>query len=134
MSVVSPTPLVGYERRKSSSLNKKMTLPRIEHPSKRMIDGYRSLLDVRGRSTDGQPDGKLTQNDLSTLESPRSQQESPSFKTDSKPTKYSEYLNDIPENIDTVYGEDRNKVRLPVFGKKEITVCFFIFKNKKLNF
>jgi len=109
MSVVSPTPLVGYERRKSSSLNKKMALPRIEHPSKRMVDGYRSLLDVRGRSTDGE----LIQNDLSTFESPRSQQESPSFKSDSKAGKY---LNDIPENIDTVYGEDRNKVRLPVFG------------------
>ncbi len=100
-----------------------MALPRIEHPSKRMVDGYRSLLDVRGRSTDGE----LIQNDLSTFESPRSQQESPSFKSDSKPGKYSEYLTGIPENIDSVYGEDRNKVRLPVFGKKQINSLFFCF-------
>jgi len=129
MSLASPAPLVGYGRKQSSSLNKKiMTLPRIEHPSKRFNDNDKTSLDIRGRSRNG----KLIRNELSTPESPRRNRRSSSLKYNSKPSKYSEYLNDIPENVDTIYGQDRDKVRLPIFGK--IVFVFFLFFILKIKF
>ncbi|UJR11717.1 hypothetical protein I4U23_015898 [Adineta vaga] len=122
MSVASPRPLIGYDHRQSSP-NKKMILPKIEHPSKRMIDSYRTVLDVRGKSRDGQGDGKLIRTDLSTPRSPRHQGRSSTLKLD--------YIDDVPENISTVFGEDRNKVRLPVFGRRPESTTSSIASSKK---
>ncbi|CAF1497870.1 unnamed protein product [Adineta steineri] len=95
MSVLSPTPHVGYNNRRQLSPTKKMALPTIEHPSQRMIDNYRTSLDVQGNSADGQ--------------------------FDSKSSNFSDYIPDIPENVNVVYGEDRDKVRLPIFGRRAET-------------
>jgi hypothetical protein len=120
MSVAAPSPLVGYnQKQSSSSLSKKiMTLPRIEHPSKRINDDEKSSLDIRGRSRDGHGHGKLIRNELSTPESPRRRpRRSLSVKNNS--SKYSEQLSNIPENSDTSsFIQDQDKVRLPIFGKK----------------
>ncbi|CAF0859260.1 unnamed protein product [Adineta ricciae] len=107
MAVASPRPLIGYDHRQPSP-SKKMVLPKIEHPSKRMIDSYRTVLDVRGKSGEG----KLIRTDLS---SPRQQGRSSTLKSASR---CSDCLTDVPENVNAIYGEDRNKVRLPVFGRR----------------
>jgi len=123
MSLASPTPLVGYDRRQSPLNKRIMTLPRIEHPSKRLNDDDKNSLDIRGRSRNGIGNGKLIRNELSTPESPRGNRRSSSLKYNSKPSKH---LSDIPENVDTTYGQDRDKVRLPIFGKtkKKRKICF----------
>jgi hypothetical protein len=72
MLLASLTAIVEYDQRRSSysSLNKKsMTLPRIEHPSKRLNDNERNSLDIRGRSRDGE--GELIRSESSTPQSPR---------------------------------------------------------------
>lgn len=65
------------------------TLPRIEHPSKRFHHEEKYSLDIRGKSTD------QSISHLSTHS----------------------HGEEIPDNIPFVYGENRNKVRLPIFGK-----------------
>jgi hypothetical protein len=119
MSLASPSPLVGYDHtQSSSSINKKrMTLPRIEHPSKRINNDEKSLLDIRGRSRDGRGDGKLIRNELPMPVSPRRIRRSSSIKYNSKPSKYSEHLSDISEDVDTSFGQDREKLELSIFGK-----------------
>jgi hypothetical protein len=125
MSLASPPPVVGYnQKQSSSSLSKKiMTLPRIEHPSKRINDDEKSSLDIRGRSRDGHGDGKLVRNELSIPESPRRPQRSLSVRNNAK---YPEHLADIPENMNTSFQQDRDKIRLPVFGKNK-RKGFFLF-------
>lgn len=110
----------------SFSLNNKkvMTLPRIEHPSKLINEEDRSSLDIRGKSRDGQGDGKLIRSESTTPElTYRRHRRSSSLRSLSKSSIYSESLSKIPENINTVYGQDREKVRLPIFGK----YSFFLF-------
>ncbi len=96
-----------------TGFNKKViTLPRIEHPSKLINEDDQSSLDIRGRSGKGQ----LIRSELSTPDSTYRRRRSSSLKNYSNPTTYSQPLTEIPENIDAVYGEDRDKVRLPIFG------------------
>jgi hypothetical protein len=116
MSLVSPSPLIGYNQNK-----KAMNLPRIEHPSKRFDGGDKTSLDIRGRSRDGYGNGKLVRSEISSPQSPQRHRRSSSLKSNSNPSKYAEHLSDIPENVDAIYGEDRDKVRLPIFG---IFSCF----------
>jgi hypothetical protein len=120
MSLASPSPLVGYDHRQSPSVNKRvMTLPKIEHPSKRINNDEKNPLDIRGRSRDGGiGNGKLIRNELSSPETPRRNRRSYSFKQNSKPSKYIEQFNDVPENVDTIYRQDRDKIRLPIFGRR----------------
>jgi hypothetical protein len=114
MSLVSPSSHIGYGDR--SSLNKKvMTLPRIEHPSKLINEEDKSSLDVRGRSRDGHGNGKLIRSESSTPDLTYRRRSS-SLKNYSNSATYSQQLTEIPENVNTVYGEDRDKVRLPIFG------------------
>jgi hypothetical protein len=125
MSLISATPLLGYDQRQLSSRNKNLLrLPRIEHPSKRMNNDEKHSLDIRGRSRDRQGNGKLIRNELLTARRKRSS----SLKYNSKSLDYSEPLHDIPENVETIYGEDRDKVRLPIFGKTK-NGLFFILQN-----
>ncbi|CAF4595974.1 unnamed protein product [Rotaria sp. Silwood2] len=128
MSLLSASPIVGYDRKQSSSslssssssLNKKMMLlPQIEHPSKRIDSDDKNSLDIRGRSRDGQGDGKLIRNEYSTNESDRRHRRSSSFKYNSKTRKYSQHhLDDIQEHINTQNEIDRDQVRLPIFGRR----------------
>jgi len=93
-----------------TGFNKKvMTLPRIEHPSKLINEDDQSSLDIRGKSGKGQ----LIRSELSTPDSTYRRRRSSSLKNS---TTYSQPLTEIPENINTIYGEDRDKVRLPIFG------------------
>ncbi len=98
------------------SFNKKvMTLPRIEHPSK-LINEDKSSLDIRGRSRDGHGNGRLLRSEAATPDLTHRRRRSSSFKYYSNSEQYSEQLTQIPENVSTVYGQDRDKVRLPIFG------------------
>lgn len=125
MSLSSVPGLVGYPQRELSSRNSKsLSLPRIEHPSKRMNSEEKSSLDIRGRSRDGQGNGKLIRNEIESNQSPRRRRRtssSSSFQSNCKSLYRSEQLDQIPENIQTVYGEDRDKVRLPIFGKRNLS-------------
>jgi hypothetical protein len=123
MSLTSPAPLLGYDQRQLSSRSKNsLTLPRIEHPSKRINNNEKYSLDIRGRSRDGHGDGKLIRNEIPISESPRrTRRRSSPFKYNSKSLNYSEPLHDIPENVETTFGQDRDKVRLPIFGKNKIS-------------
>jgi hypothetical protein len=59
MSLASPSLIVGYDQRQSSSTNNKiMSLTRIEHPSKRINNDDKNSLDVR-RRRDELGNGKL---------------------------------------------------------------------------
>jgi len=99
------------------SFNKKvMTLPRIEHPSKLVNENDKSSLDIRGRSRDGNGNGKLIRSETSSPDLTHYRRRSSSFKHYSNSRKNSEQLTEIPSNVNTVYGEDRDKVRLPIFG------------------
>jgi hypothetical protein len=82
-------------------------------------------LDIRGRSRNRQGNGKLIRNELSTSRRKRSS----SLKYNSKSLDYSEPLHDIPENVETIYGQDRDKVRLPIFGKTKNGLFFHLTKS-----
>ncbi|CAF4042948.1 unnamed protein product [Rotaria sordida] len=121
MSVVSPSPIVGYDHQQlsSSSLNKKkMFLPQIEHPSKRIDSDDRSSLDIRGRSRDSHGNGELIRNEYSTSESSPRRRRSSSLKCNSKYRKYSQNFDNIPEHTNTPLEKDRDQVRLPIFGRR----------------
>jgi hypothetical protein len=120
MSLISPRPVYGYDQRRSSSTNKQIfTLPQIEHPSKRFDPNQKNALDIRGRSRDGDGNGKLIRNEVSTIETPRTRRRSSSLKYHSKSSKHSQHLDDIQEN------PDPHQLRLPIFGKY---ILFFILK------
>ncbi|CAF1342560.1 unnamed protein product [Rotaria magnacalcarata] len=122
MSLVSSSSnLVYNDKQYLSSLNKKvMTLPRIEHPSKLINEQDKHTLDIRGKSRDGFGDGKLIRSETSTPELTyhRGRRRSSSLRNSSKSSIYSEPLSQIPENVNVIYGEDRDKVRLPIFGHR----------------
>ncbi len=120
MSLVSPSSHMGYGD--ISSFNKKvMTLPRIEHPSKLINEEDRSSLDIRGRSRDGHGNGKLIRSESSTPELSHRRRRSSSLKSYPNTSTHSQQLTEIPENVNAVYGPDRDKVRLPIFGN---AFCF----------
>jgi hypothetical protein len=97
-----------------SGFNKRvMTLPRIEHPSKMINEDDQSSLDIRGKSGNGQ----LIRSETSTPDSTFRRRRSSSIKHQSNSTNYSTPLTQIPENVNAIYGQDRDKVRLPIFGK-----------------
>lgn len=48
--------------------------------------------------------------------SSRHRRRSSNIKNNSNQFYHSEQLTDIPEYANAIYGQDRNKVRLPVFG------------------
>ncbi|CAF3658026.1 unnamed protein product [Rotaria sp. Silwood1] len=120
MSLVSPSAILGYDHKQSTSqLNKKMmVLPQIEHPSKRIDSDDKNSLDIRGRSRDGYGDGKLIRNEYSTNQSDRHRRRSSSFKYNSNNRKYSQNIDDIDEHINTPIRQDRDQVRLPIFGRR----------------
>ena len=137
MSLVSSSSnLVYNDKQYLSSLNKKvMTLPRIEHPSKLINEQDKNSLDIRGKSQDGFGDGKLIRSETSTPEltfrrggggGGGGRRRSSSLRNSSKSSIYSEPLSQIPENVNVIYGQDRDKVRLPIFGKDKN--FFFLFK------
>jgi hypothetical protein len=118
MSLTSATPLRGYDRRQSQTL---LTLPRIEHPSKRINNDDKYSLDIRGRSRNGQGSGKIIRNEIVTPQSPRRIRRATSLKYNS------EQLHDISENGETNnYGQNREQVRLPIFGKREKKLIFLV--------
>jgi len=118
MALISSSSHSGYDNKQfSSSFNKKViTLPRIEHPSKLINEDDRSSLDIRGRSRDGNGTGKLIRSETSSSNSTYRRRRSSSLRQHSNSSHYSQQLTEIPETIDAVYGEDRDKVRLPIFG------------------
>lgn len=109
----------GYDQKQlSSSFNKRViTLPRIEHPSRLINENDFNSLDIRGKSRDGTGNGKLIRSETSTPDLSYQRRRSSSLKNYSTSQNNSQPLTEIPENINTVYGEDRDKVRLPIFGK-----------------
>lgn len=117
MSLESPTPVVGYDQHRSASSTERRTnLPRIEHPSKRFDEEQRNSLDIRGRSREGYGDGQLIRKEYSTSRRTKHRNSS-STRSNEKLSKTFHQLEEIPEDTDTVYGQDREKVRLPIFGK-----------------
>ncbi|CAF2140370.1 unnamed protein product [Rotaria magnacalcarata] len=119
MSVVSATPLSGYDHHKQSSssplLNKKLnSYPKIEHPSKRTDNNNKTDLDIRGRSRDGHGDGKLIRNESSRSESINRHRRSSSFKHNLNTRKYSQHNDDMQ----TIYEQVQDQVRLPIFGHR----------------
>jgi hypothetical protein len=133
MALISSSSHSGYDNKQfSSSFNKKViTLPRIEHPSKLINEDDRSSLDIRGRSRDGNGTGKLIRSETSSPDLTYRRRRSSSLKQHSNSGHYSEQLEEIPENINAVYGQDRDKVRLPIFGK--LFLFYLIIKIKYLN-
>ena len=129
MSLVSPSSHMGYGD--ISSFNKKvMTLPRIEHPSKLINEEDRNSLDIRGRSRDGHGNGKLIRSESSTPDLSYRRRRSSSIKNyPNSSSTHSQQLTQIPENVNAVYGQDRDKVRLPIFGNS-----FFFFLIIKIIF
>lgn len=119
MSVETPRTLFGYDRNQSLSPNKRLsTLPIIEHPSKRFNQNQRNSLDIRGRSRDGLGNGQILRNEYSTPQTNRRKhRRSSSTKSNEKLSKSFDILQEIPEYANTNYADDRDKVRLPVFGK-----------------
>jgi hypothetical protein len=114
------------------SFNKKvMTLPRIEHPSSRIDEEDQNSLDIRGKSRNGQGNGKLLRSESSTPPLSPYRRKSSSFKHNSNNSIYSQPISEIPSNVNAIYGEDRDKVRLPVFGK---SFYFILIIFKKLKF
>jgi hypothetical protein len=89
-----------------SFYNKVTTLPRIPHPSTVIDDQDKYSLDIRGKSTDEYL--KTTQRSNSHL--------SNNSRRSSSNLNYSNQQQ-IPENINVIYGQDRDKLRLPIFGK-----------------
>ena len=128
MALISSSSRMGYgDRQSSSSFSRKvMTLPRIEHPSKFISEEDRNSLDVRGRSRDGRGDGKLIRSEASTPELTSRHRRSSSVKNYLSPSTHSEQLTQIPENVSVVYGQERDKVRLPIFGNLfDLVRCIF---------
>lgn len=136
MSIVCSSPLIGYDHKPSSSpsslsssLNKKtLSLPHIEHPSKRIDDDNKNSLDIRGRSRNGHGDGQLIRNEYSMEDlnnhHRHHHRRSSSMKYNSS---YSQPLFDIPENNTLNGGQDRGQVRLPIFGKILFVFVLFIY-------
>jgi hypothetical protein len=120
MSLISSSSHGEYHNKQFSSLsNKKVTtLPKIEHPSKFVNEDDQNLLDIRGRSRDGRGNGQLIRSESSSPALTHSRRRSSSLKNYSKWDNYSEQLTQIPENVNTIYSQDRDKVRLPIFGKR----------------
>ncbi len=119
MALISSSSHTGYNNDKQfgSSFSKKvMTLPRIQHPSKLVNNEDQSLLDIRGRSRDGHGNGQLIRSETSTPDVSHRRRRSSSLQHYSNSTTHSQPLTQIPENVNAVYGEDRDKVRLPIFG------------------
>ncbi|CAF1077134.1 unnamed protein product [Rotaria sordida] len=103
----SSSNLVNIDRESSSSFNKKIiSLPRIEHPSKLLNEVDKNSLDIRGRSRDGHGDGKLIRSETSTPESQYYRRRSSSFKRFHT------------DDDNSIYQQDRDKVRLPIFGHR----------------
>lgn len=121
ISCSSSTDLHHSKEYSSLSSRKVLTLPRIEHPSKYVNEEDRSSLDIRGKSRDGNGNGQIIRSERSTPEltfNSHRRRRSSSLKQNPIPsTTHSTQLNDIPENVATVYGQDRDQVRLPIFGK-----------------
>lgn len=112
MSLNSTLPIGGYDRRQlSSRSDRSINLPRIEHPSKRINNNDKASLDIRGRSRDGDGYGKLIRHEFT----PRRKKRSSSMKLNSKSHYHSEQYR---ENNN---GENRDQVRLPIFGQKRST-------------
>jgi hypothetical protein len=88
-----------------SFYNKVTTLPRIPHPSTLTDDQDKYSLDIQGKSTDEYHNTNQRSNSHLSNNSRRSS----SF-------NYSNQQQ-IPENINVIYGQDRDKLRLPIFGK-----------------
>ncbi|CAF4816073.1 unnamed protein product [Rotaria sp. Silwood1] len=121
MSLVSSSSNMVYgDRQLSSSYNRKkvMTLPRIEHPSKMINEEDKNSLDIRGRSRDGHGNGKLIRSETSTPESRYNRRRSSSFKHSSNSSIYSQELKQKSDQYDSQYRQDRDKVRLPIFGHR----------------
>jgi len=115
MSVESPRALFGYDRTHSISPNKRLsTLPMIEHPSKRFDQNQRNSLDIRGRSRDGLGNGQIIRTQYSTR---RKHRRMNSTSNNDKLSKSFDTFQEIPEYANTTYVDDRDKVRLPIFGK-----------------
>lgn len=117
MSVVSASTIIGYDNIKLNENKKMTTLPYIEHPLKRIDDDDKSLLDIRGRSRNGQGNGQLIRSELSPIPSNHQHRRSSSSKFLSNSANYSQTLFDIPENENMNLGKSRDQVRLPIFGK-----------------
>ena len=116
MALISSSSSIDLHQ--SLSNRKVFTLPRIAHPSKYLNEEDRSSLDIRGKSRDGNGNGQLIRSETSTPDlafNSHRRRRSSSLKQN--PISSRTQLNDIPENISTIYGQDRDQVRLPVFGK-----------------
>jgi len=98
----------GFNSKQSSTsfYNKVTTLPRIPHPSRLIDDQDKYSLDIRGKSTDEYLNRNQRSNSNLSNNSRRS----------SSNLNYSNQ-EQIPENINVIYGQDRDKIRLPIFGK-----------------
>ncbi|CAF1321815.1 unnamed protein product [Adineta steineri] len=94
MSLISSPFYIGSNDKHTtiSFHDKVTTLPRIEHPSKFINNDDKYSLDIRGKSSEYNRSSSTAQN----------------------------YSNgeDIPDNINVIYGLDRDKVRLPIFGRR----------------
>lgn len=122
MSVVSATPLLGYDNNKQILLNKKLnSYPKIEHPSKRINHDDKNNLDIRGRSRDGHGDGHLIRNEYSLLETNNHPRRSSSLQYNSNKKKYSLYN----DNNQTINELNQDQVRLPIFGKFYFYINFY---------
>ena len=94
----------------SQSFRKVQTLPRIEHPSKLIDRNDQSQLDIRGKSRDGLGNGQLIRSETSTPDSMFSRRSTARRRSSSfKQFSSSQPLTTIDEN--------KNDVRLPIFGK-----------------
>ena len=110
------------------STRKVLTLPRIAHPSSSFDENDQKDLDIRGKSRNGDGNGQLIRSERSTPDlsfQHRRRTRSSSLKQShiSSSNQYPTQLTQIPENISTIIGEDRDKVRLPIFGKENLWFC-----------
>ncbi|CAF5129821.1 unnamed protein product [Rotaria sp. Silwood1] len=78
----------------------------------------KNSLDIRGRSRDGHGNGKLIRSETSTPESRYNRRRSSSFKHSSNSSIYSQELKQKSDQYDSQYRQDRDKVRLPIFGHR----------------